>query len=96
MPITINNEISCAFVACEVIIICSERDKAYNTMIQFVSENSNKRTSQNIHVIAADEFMNQDCVTNKFRLQYATHMCGICRLFNSILPKHLDMKHLDL
>ena len=49
-------------VACEA-IICSECEEAYNSMIPFVLKNSQKRSNENIHVIAADGLINQDCVT---------------------------------
>ena len=86
MSITMYNEINCVCVACEA-IICSEREESYNTMIQFVFKNSKKRTNENIHVIAADVFINQDCVTNKFGLPHATYMCDTWHLFDFILPK---------
>ena len=60
-------------------------------MIQFVLKNSHKRTNENIHVIAADGFINQDCVTNKFGLPHATYMCDTWHLFDSILPKRFGI-----
>ena len=33
-------------------------------------------SNENIHVIVAYGFINQDCVTNKFGLPHATYMCG--------------------
>ena len=84
------NEINCVCVACEA-IICSEREESYNAMIQFVLKNSNKRSNENIHVIAADGFINQDCVTNKFGLPHATYMCDTWHLFASILPKRFGV-----
>ena len=86
MSITMYNEINCVCVACEA-IICSEREESYNAMIQFVLRNSKRRSNENIHVIAADGFINQDCVTNKFGLPNATYMCDVWHLFDSILPK---------
>ena len=61
------HEINCTYVACEAIIY-SEQEKAYKGMIQFVLKNSTKRSNETIHVIAADRFINQDCVSNKFGL----------------------------
>jgi len=90
MSITMYNEINCVCVACEA-IICSEREDAYNAMIQFVIKNSKKRTNETIHVVAADGFINQDCVTNKFGLPHATYMCDTWHLFDSILPKRFGI-----
>ena len=90
MSITMYNEINCVCVACEA-IICSEREEAYNAMIQFVIKNSQKRTNETIHVVAADGFINQDCVTNKFGLPHATYMCDTWHLFDSILPKRFGV-----
>jgi len=90
MSITMYNEINCVCVACEA-IICSEREDAYNAMIQFVLKNSKKRTNETIHVIAADGFINQDCVTNKFGLPHAIYMCDTWHLFDSILPKRFGV-----
>ena len=73
-------------------IICSEREELYNAMIQFVLKNSKRRTNKNIHVIATDEFINQDCVTNEFRLPNATYMCDTWHLFDSILPKRFGLE----
>ena len=90
MSITMYNEINCICVACET-IICSEREELYNAMIQFIPKNSKKRTNENIPVIAADGFINQYCVTNKFGLPHATYMCDTCHLFDSILPKRFGI-----
>ena len=95
MSITMFNEINCVCVACEA-IICSEREESYNAMIQFVLKNSKKRTSENINVIAADGFINQDCVTNKFGLPNATYMCDTWHLFDSILPKRFGVETFNL
>ena len=62
-------------------IICSEREELYNAMIQFVLKNSKRRTNENIHVIAADGFINHNCVTNKFGLPNATYTCDTWHLF---------------
>ena len=86
MSITMYNEINCVCVACEA-ITCTEREESYNAMIQFVLKNSKRRTNEMINVIAADGFINQDCVTNKFGLTNATYMCDMWHLFDSILPK---------
>ena len=42
-------------------------------------------------MIAADGFINQDCVTNKFGLPHAIYMCDTWHLFDSILPKHFGI-----
>ena len=91
MSITMFNEINSVCVGCEA-IICSEREDAYKAMIQFVIKNSKKRTNENIHVIAADGFINQDCVTNKFGLPNAIYMCDMWHLFDSILPKRFGLE----
>ena len=49
-----------------------------------------------IHVIAADGFINQDCVTNKFALPNATYMCDSWHLFDSILPKRFGVDTFNL
>ena len=59
-------------------------------------KNSKKRTNENIHVIAADGFINQDYVTNKFGLPNATYMCDTCHLFDSILPKRFGVDTYNL
>ena len=64
MSITMYNEINYICVPCEA-IICSEQEESYITLIQFVLKTSTKRTNENIHMIAADGIINQDCVTNK-------------------------------
>lgn len=91
MSIAMFNEINCVCVACEA-IICSEREEAYHAMIQFVLKNSRRRTNENIHVIAADGFINQDCVTNRFGLPNAIYMCDMWHLFDSILPKRFGLE----
>ena len=95
MSITMYNELNSVCVACEA-IICSEREESYNAMIQFVLQNSKKRTNENINVIAADGFINQNCVTNKFGLPNATYMCDTWYLFDSILPKRFGVDTYNL
>ena len=95
MSITMFNELNSICVACEA-IICSERDESYNAMIQFVLKNSKNRTNENINVIAADGFINQDCVTNKFGLPNAIYMCDTWHLFDSILPKRFGIDTYNL
>ena len=47
-------------------------------------------------MIAADGFINQDCVTNKFGLPHATCMCDTWHLFDSILPKRFGVDTFSL
>ena len=89
------NEINCVCVVCDA-IICLEREESYNVMIQFVLKKSKKRTNENIHIIAIDEFINQDCVTNKFGLPHATDMCDTRHLFDSIFPKYFGIDTFNL
>ena len=53
------NDLNSVCVACESIVY-RERVDAYNTMLQFVLENTNKRTSHDINVVAADRVLNQE------------------------------------
>ena len=59
-------------------------------------QNSKKRTNETIHVVAADGFINQDCVTNKFGLPNAIYMCDTWHLFDSILPKRFGISTFEL
>ncbi len=63
MAISMYNELNSVCLACEG-IVCGERVKAYNAMLQFVSENNNKRKRDDINVVAADGILNQEKVTN--------------------------------
>ena len=76
MSITMYNEINSICVTCEA-IICSEQEESYITLIQFVLKTSKKRTNENIHVIAADGIINQDCVTNKVGFDIHGQTCDV-------------------
>lgn len=47
----------------------------------------NEINSVCVYVIAADCFIIQDCITNKFGLPHATYMCNAWHLFDSNLAK---------
>ena len=86
VSISMFNELNSVCVACEG-IVCGERVEAYNAMLQFVLDNTNKRSRHDIHVVAADGILNQEKVTNTLGLPNAVYLADVYHLLDSVLPK---------
>ena len=95
VSISMFNELNSVCVACEG-IICGERVEAYNAMVQFVLDNTNKRSRHDIHVVAADGILNQEKVTNTFGLPNAVYMADVYHLLDSVLPKQFGSECYNL
>ena len=73
-------------VGCEG-IVCSKIDEAYIAIMNFIISNSPKRKRENIYVIAANRFVTQDTVSEKFQMPNYICLTDQWCLFDSILPK---------
>ena len=67
MSVTMYNDMEQVCVGCEG-IVCSKGDESYIAMTNFMISNSPKRKRENIHVVAADGFVTQDTVSEKFEI----------------------------
>ena len=85
------NELNSVCVACKG-IVCGERVEAYNAMLQFVLDNTNKRSRHDIHVVAADGILNQEKVSNTLGLHNAIYMADVYHLLDSVLPKQFGLE----
>ena len=95
MSISMFNELNSVCVACEG-IVCGERVEAYNAMLQFVLDNTEKRRRQDINVVAADGVLNQEKVTNTLGLPNAIYMSDVYHLLDSVLPKQFGAECYNL
>ena len=95
VSISMFNELNSVCVACEG-IICGERVEAYNAMVQFVLDNTNKRSRHDIHIVAANGILNQEKVTNTLGLPNAVYMADVYHLLDSVLPKQFGSKCFNL
>ena len=64
-------------------------------MISFVLQNAPKRQATDIYCLAADGFVNQNMVTEDFKLPNATFILDQFHLFDSILPKRFGRDTFD-
>jgi len=69
-------------------IIRSENVFAYHFLIKSMLDMAHKRTSDQIYVITADDFINQNMVTNDFGLPNAKFMADYYHLNESIWPNN--------
>ena len=86
-----NNELNNVCVACEAILF-SERIEGYKSIINFILKNTNKRTKEDIYVLAADGIMEQNIVKQTLDLPNAVYMTDAYHLFSSTLPNRFDQK----
>ena len=91
VSISMFNELNSVCVGCEG-IVCGERVEAYNAMLNFVLENTNKRTRHDINVVAADGVLNQEKVTNTLGLPNAIFMADVYHLLDSVLSKQFGLE----
>ena len=56
-------------------------------MMNFTISNSPKRKRENVYAVAANGFVTQDTVSEKFQMPNAIYMDDQWHLFDSILPK---------
>ena len=66
---------------------CSEIDESFIAMMNFMISNSPKRKRENVYAVAANGFVTQDTVSEKFQMPNAIYMDDQWHLFDSILPK---------
>ena len=74
------DELNSVCVACEG-IVCGERVEVYNAMVQFVLENTSKRSIHDINVVAADGVLNQEKVANTLGLPNAIYTTDVYHLY---------------
>ena len=86
ISVVMNNELNNVCVACEAILF-AERIEGYKSIINFILKNTNKRTKEDIYVLAADGIMEQSIVKQTLDLPNAVYMTDAYHLFNSTLPK---------
>ena len=89
------NELNSVCVVCEG-IVCGGRVEAYNAMLQFVLDNTNKRTRHDINIVTADGELNQEKVTNTLGLPNSIYMTDVYHLLDSVLPKQFGAKCYNL
>ena len=80
------NEMEQVCVGCEG-IVCPEIDEAYIAMMNFIISNSPKRKRENIYVVAANGFVTQYTISEKFQTPNVIYMAVQWHLFDSIFPK---------
>lgn len=86
VALTMYNELEMICLGCEG-IFCTERDEAYIATVKFVIDNVHcNRKREEVYVVAADGFANQDTITNKFNLPNAIYMADQFHLFEYVLP----------
>ena len=96
IALTMYNEMNMICVACEGIFI-SERQEAYNAILNFVCQYENSSRSRNdIYVLAADGAIDQDIVTNNFQLPNCHFMADQWHLFDSVLPNRFGDVYFQL
>ena len=65
-------------------------------MLQFILENTSKRSIHDINVLAADGVLNQDKVTNTLGLPNTIYMADVYHLLDSVLPKQFGAECFNL
>ena len=81
MATTMHNDMGQVCVGCEGIII-SEREEAYEAMLNFQAENS-RRKKTDVYGISADGFLSQDII-RRFGFTSATFVMDYWHLFNKV------------
>ena len=59
-------------------------------MLNFIISNSTNQKKENIYVVASDGFVDQDTVSEEFKMPNAIYMSYQWHLFDSILPKRFE------
>ena len=95
VSISMFNELNSVCVACEG-IVCGERVEAYNAMLQFVLDNTTKRSRHEINVVAADGVLNQEKVTDTLGFPNAVCMADVYHILDSVLPKQFGSDYFNL
>ena len=94
VAISMYNEMEQLCLGCEG-IVCTERVEAYKALIKFCTDNSPKRSREDINVIFSDRFVRQEIVTKSFELPNAHFVLDQWHLLDSILKKRLGRLYLD-
>ena len=78
---TMYNEMNCVCVGCEGIVL-SEREEAYEAMLNFQIENS-RRTRDEVYGISCDGFLNQSII-NRFGFHKTKFIIDYWHLFKQV------------
>ena len=89
ISVVMTNELNNVCVACEAILY-TERIEGYKSIIQFILDNSDKRTKEDIYVLAADDIIEQRVVKETLDLPNDTYMTYAYHLFNGTLPNRFE------